>query len=76
MDSRALANKLVEQSVLSDELAQKLIAESHDTGKPFEDIINTRKLVDDATIAQVKSEALKIPYQRWIRRPSLKKYLG
>jgi hypothetical protein len=64
MDSRTLANKLVERSVLSDELAQKLIMESHDTGKAFEDIIQTRKLVDDGTIAQVKAETLKIPYQK------------
>jgi len=64
MDSRTLANKLVERSVLSDELAQKLIMESHDTGKAFEDIVQTRKLVDDGTIAQVKAETLKIPYQK------------
>jgi len=64
MDSRLLANKLVERSILSDELAQKLLTESHDTGKSFEDIMQTRKLVDDATIAQVKAESLKIPYQK------------
>jgi type IV pilus assembly protein PilB len=64
MDSRLLANKLVERSVLSDELAQKLLMESHDTGKPFEEIIQTRKLVDDVTVAQTKAETLKIPYQK------------
>ncbi|MFA4999123.1 MAG: ATPase, T2SS/T4P/T4SS family [Parcubacteria group bacterium] len=64
MDARILADKLIERSVLSDELAQKLITESRDTGKSFEDIILTRKLVDDVTLAQVKSAALKIPYQK------------
>ncbi len=64
MDSRTLANKLIERAVLSDELAQKLITESSNTGKSFEEIIRLRKLVDDVTIAQTKADASQIPYQK------------
>ena len=64
MDSRILANKLIERAVLSDELAQKLITESSNTGKSFEEIIRLRKLVDDVTIAQTKADASQIPYQK------------
>ena len=64
MDPRTLANKLIERAVLSDELAQKLIIESSNTGKSFEEIIRLRKLVDDVTIAQTKSDASKVPYQK------------
>ncbi|MFA4999663.1 MAG: ATPase, T2SS/T4P/T4SS family [Parcubacteria group bacterium] len=64
MDSRTLANKLVEKTVLSDELAQKIIMESQTTGKSFEDVVLTKKLVPDVTLAQAKSELLKIPYQK------------
>ena len=64
MDSRILANKLIERAVLSDELAQKLITESSSTGKSFEEIIRLRKLVDDVTIAQIKADISKIPYQK------------
>ena len=63
MDSRDLANKLIEHSVISDELAQKVITEANNTGKSFEEILRTRKLVDDLSIAKAKSEFLKIPYK-------------
>ena len=64
MDSRTLANKLIERAVLSDELAQKLITESSNIGRSFEEIIRLRKLVDDTTIAQTKADAFQIPYQK------------
>jgi len=64
MDSRTLANKLIERAVLSDELAQKLITESSNTGRSFEEIIRLRKLVDDVTIAQTKADVSQIPYQK------------
>ncbi len=64
MDSRILANKLVAHSILSEELAQRIIAESHDIGRSFEDVLLTKKLVDDNTIAKVKAEILNIPYQK------------
>jgi len=64
MDSRTLANKLIERAVLSDELAQKLITESSNTGRSFEEIIRLRKLVDDITIAQTKAGASQVPYQK------------
>ena len=64
MDSRILANKLIERAVLSDELAQKLITESSASGRSFEEILRLRKLVDDVTIAQTKADASQIPYQK------------
>jgi len=64
MDSRILADKLVERSILSAELAQRIIIESRDTERSFEDVVRVKKLVDDDTIAQIKAEILKIPYQK------------
>ena len=64
MDSRTLANKLIEHSIISDELAQKLITESYNTGRSFEEILRVKKLVDDTTVAEAKGELLKIPYQK------------
>jgi len=64
MDYRVIADKLVEHSILSAELAQKIIAESLSTGVTFEDIVRIRKFVDDDTIAKIKAEILKIPYQK------------
>jgi type IV pilus assembly protein PilB len=64
MDSRVLASKLIERSILSEELAQTIIAESQATGKSFEDIIKLKKLVDDVTVAKTKGEILNIPYKQ------------
>lgn len=64
MDARTLAAKLIGEAIISDELAQKLINESANTGKSFEDIIYTKRLVDEVSVAEAKSAILNIPYQK------------
>ncbi|MDD4930990.1 MAG: ATPase, T2SS/T4P/T4SS family [Candidatus Colwellbacteria bacterium] len=64
MDAKTLAAKLVEQSLISDELAQKLSNEATSTGRSLEDIIYTRRLVDEVSVAEAKSVILNIPYQK------------
>src|SRR3989344_2428443 len=64
MDDRALADALVKKLVMSPELSQKLLLESRDARKRLEDIIRERRLADDVSVAQIKSELLGIPYQK------------
>ncbi|MDD5098828.1 MAG: GspE/PulE family protein [Candidatus Colwellbacteria bacterium] len=64
MDSRILANKLIEKAIISDELAQKLLNESAVSGKSFEEIVYMRRLVDEVSVAEAKAAILNIPYKK------------
>ena len=59
-----MADALVKKLVMSPELSQKLLLESRDARKRLEDIIRERRLADDVSVAQIKSELLGIPYQK------------
>ncbi len=63
MDDRILSQTLVKNSLISDELAQKLLTEGKASGKSLEEIIYTRRLLDEVSVAKAKSEILGIPYK-------------
>lgn len=62
MNDRQLIDALIKKTFLSLELGQKLAVEAEQFGKSVEDIIYTRRLLDDVSVAQTKSEILGIPY--------------
>lgn len=62
MEAQTLAQKLIGKNLISDELAQKLINEANLTGKSFEDLIYTKRLIDEPSVAKTKGEILNIPY--------------
>ncbi|MBI2592959.1 MAG: type II/IV secretion system protein [Candidatus Colwellbacteria bacterium] len=64
MDDRILANALVKNSLLTDELAQKLLTEGKGTGQSLEGMILTRRLVDETSLIRAKGEILGIPFKR------------
>ena len=64
MDNKKLAAGLIQKTILSEELAQKLLTEASQTNKPLEEILYSRRLVDEVIAAQVKSELLGVPFQK------------
>ncbi|MEK7195931.1 MAG: GspE/PulE family protein [Patescibacteria group bacterium] len=64
MNDRQLIEALIKKTLLSEELGQKLILESGQTGKSVEDILYTRHLLDEVSVAKTKSEILGIPYKK------------
>jgi type IV pilus assembly protein PilB len=64
MDDRKLAEGLVNETIISDELAQKLINEAGQTGVSLENILYGRRLVDEESVARVKSRIENIPFER------------
>ena len=64
MDDRKLASGLVKNTIISEELAQKLANEAGQTGVSLENILYGRRLVDEVSVAEVKSEIAGVPFQR------------
>lgn len=64
MNDRQLIEALIKKTLLSEELGQKLILESGQTGKSVEDILYTRHLLDEVSVAETKSGILGIPYKK------------
>ncbi len=64
MDDKALLAALTEETLISEELAQKILKEATDTRQSAEEIIYARRLVDEAAVAEAKSKLLGIPYRR------------
>src|SRR3990167_7035704 len=64
MDDRQLIEALIKKTLLSDELGQKLLLESKQTNRPVEDILYFRRLAEEVSVAQIKSEILGIPYKK------------
>ena len=64
MNDRQLIEALIKKTLLSEELGQKLILESGQTGKSVEDILYTRHLLDEISVAETKSQILGIPYKK------------
>jgi len=63
MDDKTLAEALVKKSLLLPETAQKLMAEAAQVRQPIENLIYSRRLINEAEVAKVKSEILGIPYK-------------
>ncbi|MDP3953746.1 MAG: GspE/PulE family protein [bacterium] len=62
MDGNVLLNNLIAKSLVSNEDAKKLLADSINLHKSVEDIILERRLVDEVELAKAKSEIIGIPY--------------
>lgn len=64
MNDKTLLDALVKRGILSQELAAKILQEASFSKKSAEDLLHNRRLADDVSVAQVKSEALGVPYQK------------
>src|SRR3989344_4973558 len=64
MASDQLLTELQKQGILSEDVVSKLKRDSFLSGRSVEELINSRRLVDDIKIAQLKSSILNVPYQK------------
>ncbi|MEX2033404.1 MAG: ATPase, T2SS/T4P/T4SS family [Candidatus Colwellbacteria bacterium] len=64
MDDKTLVDALVQDSLISVELAEQILKEAAVSGRSAEEVIYGRRLVDEATIADIKSKILGIPYRK------------
>jgi type IV pilus assembly protein PilB len=64
MDDKKLAAGLIKNAILSEELAQRLLTEVSQTGKSLEEVLYSRRIVDEVSVAKTKAEILGIPYQK------------
>jgi type IV pilus assembly protein PilB len=64
MNDKSLLDALVKKGILSQELAAKILQEASFSKKSAEDLLHNRRLADDVSVAQVKSEMLGVPYQK------------
>ncbi len=63
MDDKKLIEALIKKSLLLSDTGQKLLAEAAQVKRPVENLIYSGRLVDEASVAKVKSELLGIPYK-------------
>lgn len=63
MDDKTLVDTLVENSLISVELGGQILNEASVSNRSAEEVIYSRRLVDEATVAGVKSKILGIPYR-------------
>ncbi len=64
MDNKVLIDALVKRGLLAQDVGTKLIREATLLDKPVEDSIYQRRLVEEAKVAALKSELLRIPYKK------------
>ncbi|MDP2650695.1 MAG: ATPase, T2SS/T4P/T4SS family [bacterium] len=64
MDDKTLVDALVQDSLISVELAGQILKEAAVSGRSAEEVIYGRRLVDEATVADTKSKILGIPYRK------------
>ncbi|HEY4498381.1 MAG TPA: GspE/PulE family protein [Candidatus Paceibacterota bacterium] len=64
MNDKLLLDNILKQSLISPELHAQILNEATASRKPAEEIIYSRRLVDERRLAEVKSQILKIPYRR------------
>ena len=64
MNDKQLLQALIQKGVLSEELANKILQDASFAKKSAEELVHNRRVVDDVTVAQTKSELLGIPYQK------------
>ncbi|MBI2013267.1 MAG: type II/IV secretion system protein [Candidatus Colwellbacteria bacterium] len=63
MEDKNLLDALVNQGLLSRELAAKLSVEANSLGKSVESLIYEKRAVDEVSVAKAKGSALGIPYK-------------
>lgn len=59
-----ILSALAQNGLVSEEAIQKVKRDASASGKPAEDLLYDRRLVDDEKLAELKSQLLKIPYQK------------
>ncbi|MBN2197888.1 type II/IV secretion system protein [Candidatus Wolfebacteria bacterium] len=64
MDNKIFLEELTKETLLSEELAKKIIQEASTIGKSVEEIIYDKRLVDEQSLAKVKSKILNVPYKK------------
>jgi len=64
MMDKQFVEALIKKTLFSDELGQKLLVEARESGKSVEDIIYSRRLLDEVSVAKTKGEILGIPYKK------------
>ncbi len=64
MDNKILVNELVKQGLLDEELSKKILKESSLTRQNVEVLIYDRRIVDEETVAAIKSKLLGVPYKK------------
>ena len=64
MENKALLQELVKGGVFNDESSRKVLQEASIAQRSVEDLIYERRLVDEETLANVKSRLLNIPYKK------------
>ena len=64
MDAQALLQSLVENNLLSREIADKLLQDSASLRQTAEELIYERRLADEGEVAKIKSRILQIPFKR------------
>jgi type IV pilus assembly protein PilB len=63
MDDKSLIEALIKKSLLLAETGQKLLTESTQLRQSVENVIYSRRLIDEVEVAKVKSQLLGIPYK-------------
>ncbi|OGM89527.1 hypothetical protein A2108_03165, partial [Candidatus Wolfebacteria bacterium GWA1_42_9] len=64
MENKILTDKLLEQKLLSPEIAQKILQESSFSKKPVEEMIYERRLVPEESFLKIKSQILNVPFKQ------------
>lgn len=64
MTDEQLLEEFQKQGLLTQEVTNKLEREAVLSGRSAEELIYTKRLINDTKVAQIKSELLKIPYQK------------
>lgn len=64
MTTEQFLSEIQKKGLISEDVANKIKRESLLSGRSTEDIIYSQRLVNDVEIAKVKSDVLKIPYQK------------
>lgn len=64
LSDEILVNRLVESKLLGKEVAERLKRDAQLRGQKVEDIIYQERILDDVSLAKIKSELLGIPYKK------------
>ncbi len=64
MTNEQLLEEFQKQGLLNQEAVNKLKQEALLSGRSAEELIYTKRLIDDTKVARIKSELLKVPYQK------------
>lgn len=64
MTSERLLQELLSRQLIREDVAIKLKRETLLSGRPLEEILYERRLIDDVKVAEVKSQIVGVPYQK------------